>query len=62
MGVVRWWYSDVFIYLNFNNFRGLQKNEYFWGFENFVDIFQESLHNWTSLGLISIHFRVFSNV
>ena len=25
--------------LNFNIFRGFQKNKYFWGYEDFVDIF-----------------------
>ena len=41
-------YSDMFIclryfgglkILNFNIFWGFQKTEYFWGYEDFVDIF-----------------------
>ena len=34
--------------LNFNIFGGFQKNEYFWGYENFVDNFLWSSQNWTS--------------
>ena len=34
--------------LNFNIFGGFQKNEYFWGYENFVDIFLGSSQYWTS--------------
>ena len=33
--------------LNFNIFGGFQKNEYFWGYEDFVDIFGGSSQNWT---------------
>ena len=33
--------------LNFNIFWGFQKNEYFWGYEDFVDIFWGSSQNWT---------------
>ena len=33
--------------LNFNNFWGFQKNEFFWGYEDFVDIFLGSSQNWT---------------
>ena len=33
--------------LNFNIFGGFQKNEYFWGYEDFVDIFWGSSQNWT---------------
>ena len=35
-------------FLNFNIFWGFQKNEYFLGYENFVDIFLGSSQNWTS--------------
>ena len=53
-------YSDIFIhtwarviflgfkFLNFNIFGGFQKNEYFLGYEIFVDIFLGSSQNWTS--------------
>ena len=42
----------VFQILNFNIFRGFQKNEYFWGYEDFVDFFffwrgGGSSQNWT---------------
>ena len=33
--------------LNFNIFWGFQKNKYFWGYENLVDIFWGSSQNWT---------------
>ena len=39
--------------------RGLQRNEYFLGYEDFVDIFFGSSQNWASLRVISMHFRVF---
>ena len=66
-------YSDIFKYvgsgyffgfkiLNFNIFWGFQKNEYFWGYEDFVDIFWGSSQNWASFRLISMHFRVFFKV
>ena len=32
--------------LNFDSFGGFQKNEYFWGYEDFVDIVLESPQNW----------------
>ena len=35
-------------FLNFNIFGGFQKNEYFFGYKNFVDIFWGSSQNWTS--------------
>ena len=50
-------YSDIFIYmlawpifggfkiLNFRIFGGFQKNEYFWGYEEIVDIFGGSFLN-----------------
>ena len=33
--------------LNFDIFLSFQKNKYFWGDENFVDIFLGSSQNWT---------------
>ena len=56
-------YSDIFIHtyirrlcpffwfkiLNFDIFLGFQKNKYFFGYENFVDIFLGSSQNWTIL-------------
>ena len=33
--------------LNFDIFGGFQKNKYFWGYENFVDIFLGSSQKWT---------------
>ena len=42
--------------LNFNIF---QKNEYFLGQEDFVDISLGSSQNWASFRFISIQFRVF---
>ena len=33
--------------LNFNIFGGFQQNEYFLGYEDFVDIFLGSSQNWT---------------
>ena len=35
-------------FLNFNIFLGFQKNEYFFGYELFVDFFGGSFQNWTS--------------
>ena len=48
--------------LNFNIFWGFQKNEDFWGYEDFVDISWGSLQNWANLKVISMHFRVFFKV
>ena len=45
--------------LNFNIFGGFQKNEYFWGYEDFVDIFGGSSQDWASLRVISMQFRFF---
>ena len=42
--------------LNFNIFGGFQKTEYFWGYEDFVDIFWGVI---TKLDY-TMHFRVFS--
>ena len=36
------------------------QKKYFLGYEDFVDIFLGSSQNWTVLGVISMHFRVFS--
>ena len=44
---------------NFNMFGGFQKNEYFWGYEDFVDIFWGSSQNCASLRVISMQFRIF---
>ena len=59
-------YSDIFIHrlghsfvfkiLNFIIFCGFQKNEYFLGYEDFVDIFWGSSQNWTKF---SSHFYAF---
>ena len=42
LGIFFW-----FKILNFNIFWGFQKTEYFWGYEDFVDIFCRSSQNWT---------------
>ena len=44
----------------FQIFWGFQKNEYFWGYEDFVDIFWGHYKIGLYLGVISIHFMVFS--
>ena len=44
--------------LNFNIFGGFQKNKYFWGYEDFVDIFLGHHKIGLYLGVISMHFRV----
>ena len=36
--------------MNFNIFGSFQKNEYFWGYEDFVDIFWRSSQKWTGFG------------
>ena len=48
--------------MNFNIFGGFQKNEYFWGYENFTDIFWGHPKIEIVLGFISIYFRVFVNI
>ena len=63
-------YSDIFIHslsqffgfktLNFNIFSGFRKNEYFLRYEDFVDIFGGHHKIGLYLGVISMHFRVFS--
>ena len=52
-------YSDFFMHtqarvifflfktFNFNIFKGFQKNKYFFGYDNFVNIFLGSSQNWT---------------
>ena len=46
--------------LNFKIFVGFQKNEYFLGYEDFVDSFWGHHKIGLYLGVISMHFRVFS--
>ena len=47
--------------LNFNIVLGFQKKLYFWGFKECVDIFFWGHHKiGLYLGVISVHFRVFS--
>ena len=46
--------------LNFDIFGGFQKNKYFFGYENFVNIFLGSSQNWTIFRGLSMHFKVFS--
>ena len=46
--------------LNFNIFLGFQKNKYFMGYENFVDIFWGHHKIGLYLEVISMHFKVFS--
>ena len=54
-------YFFGFKILNFNIFWGFQKHKYFWGYEDFVDIFLGCHHKISLyLGVISMHFRVFS--
>ena len=48
--------------LNFNIFGGFQKNEYFWGVWRLCGYFFGSSHNWASLRVISMQFRVFFKV
>ena len=43
-----------------NVFGGFQKNKYFFGYEDFVDIFWGHHKIGLYLGVISMHFRVFS--
>ena len=44
----------------FHSFLGFQKNKYFWGYEDFVDIFWGHHIIGLYFGVISMHFRVFS--
>ena len=43
-------------------FWGFQRNEYFWGYEDFVDIFGVYHIIGLYLRVISMHFRVFHSV
>ena len=45
--------------MNFNIFGGFQKNKYFLGYEDFVDIFWGSSQNWT---IFSGHFYAFLGI
>ena len=45
--------------LNFNIFGGIKKNEYFLGYEDFVDIFWSHHKIGLVLGVNYVHFRVF---
>ena len=56
------WGGGGFKILNFNIFGGFQKNSYFWGYEDFVDIFWGSSQDWASLRVISMNFRVFFQI
>ena len=42
--------------MNFNIFLGFKKNKYFWGYEDFVDIFWGSSQTWT---IFKGHFNAF---
>ena len=46
----------------FQFFWGFQKNEYFFGYEDFADIFWGPSQNWASFRVISMHFSVFFKV
>ena len=46
--------------LKFNIFWGFQENEYFWGEENFVDIFWSHHKTGLVLRVIYMHFMIFS--
>ena len=46
--------------MNFNIFGGFQKNKYFLGYEDFVDVFLGHHKIGLYLGVISMDFRVFS--
>ena len=50
-------YSDI---LNFNIFLAFQKNKYFLGYEDFVDFLGGHHKIGLYLGVISMHFKVFS--
>ena len=55
LGSFFWAQNFVFHYI-----WGLSKNEYCWGYEDFVDIFGGHHKIGLYLGAISMHFRVFS--
>ena len=46
--------------MDFNIFEGFQKNEYFLEYKDFVDMFLVHNKLGPKLGVISMHFRVFS--
>ena len=46
--------------MNFNIFGGYQKNEYFWGYGDFGLYFLDHRNIGLYLGVISMHFIVFS--
>ena len=48
--------------LNFNIFEGFQKNEYFGGYGDFVDIFWGSSQNWTTFWGHLLHISYFLKV
>ena len=48
------WVQNFVISIFFGVFR---KNEYFWGYEDFVDIFGGSSQNWT---IFRGHFRIYA--
>ena len=48
--------------LNFIIFWGFEKNEYFWGYEDFVDNVLGSSQNWASLRVVSMRLRVLFKV
>ena len=50
----------LFKILSLTIFEGFQKNEYFWGYEDFVDIFRGPSQIGLYLGVFSMYFRVFS--
>ena len=49
-----------FLELHFFVGGGVQKYKYFWGYEDFVNIFGGSRQNWTSFRCLFYVFRVFS--
>ena len=46
--------------MNFNIFWGVSENKYFLGYEDFVDILEGHHKIGLYIGVISMHFRVFS--
>ena len=46
--------------MNFNIFGGFQKNKYFLGYEDFLDIFWRSSQIWAIFRGQFLYFRVFS--
>ena len=63
MGAVTYIGSGHFVWFkifNFNNFGGFQKNKYFLGYKDLVDIFLGHHKIGLYLKVISMHYRVFS--